>query len=296
MPDGATPADPPASPQGLTGSAAAQRQARLAKVEALRAGAASTRTRSRTRATTRWPEMRDEFGSLGGGRRDPDTVVHVAGRVMLKRDHGGLVFMRLKDESGFVQIMASRAEMGDAAFADVGRHRHRRLDGLRGPRRGEPQGRALGAGHDLPAARQGDPAAAGEDPPPDRHRDARAPALPRPDRDPRRPPRRRRPHADARRHPRLPRRAGVRGGRDAGAPARVRRRHGAALHHPPQRARHRDVPAHRPRAAPEAADRGRLREGLRDVAASSATRASTRATTPSSRCSRPTRRSRTTRT
>ena len=174
--------------------------------------------------------------------------LHAAeGRERLRADHG------LAGRDGRRRVRRRR------------RHRHRRLDGLRGPRRGEPQGRALGAGHDLPAARQGDPAAAGQDPPPDRHRDARAPALPRPDRDPRGPPRRRRAHADARRHPLLPRRAGVRGGRDAGPPAGVRRRHGAALHHPPQRARHRDVPAHRPRAAPEAADRGRLREGLRDV-------------------------------
>ncbi len=117
MPDGATPADPPAAPQGLTGSAAAQRQARLAKVEALRQRGIDPYPVTYPRDHT-LREIRDEFGSLEAGA-ETDTVVHVAGRVMLKRDHGGLVFMRLKDESGFVQVMASRAEMGDAAFADV---------------------------------------------------------------------------------------------------------------------------------------------------------------------------------
>ena len=118
MPDGATPADPPASPTGLTGSAAEQRRHRLAKVEALRARGIDpypvTYPRDRTLA-----QVRDEFGPLEAGAETQD-VVHVAGRVMLKRDHGGLVFMRLKDESGFLQIMASRTEMGDEGFADVG--------------------------------------------------------------------------------------------------------------------------------------------------------------------------------
>ena len=117
MPDGATPADPPAAPQGLTGSAAAQRQARLAKVEALRRRGIDPYPVTYPRDHT-LGEIRDEFGSLEASA-ETDTVVHVAGRVMLKRDHGGLVFMRLKDESGFMQVMASRAEMGDAAFADV---------------------------------------------------------------------------------------------------------------------------------------------------------------------------------
>ena len=38
---------------------------------------------------------------------------------MLDRDHGGLIFLWLKDESGFLQIMCSRSEMGEEGFADV---------------------------------------------------------------------------------------------------------------------------------------------------------------------------------
>ena len=143
MPDGATPADPPASPTGLTGSAAEQRRHRLAKVEALRARGIDpypvTYPRDRTLA-----QVRDEFGALEAGAETQD-VVHVAGRVMLKRDHGGLVFMSLKDESGFLQIMASRARDGRRGVRRRRGHRHRRLDGLRGPGRGQPPGRAVGA-------------------------------------------------------------------------------------------------------------------------------------------------------
>ena len=53
-------------------------------------------------------------------------------------------------------------------------------------------------------------------------------------------------------------------GRDAGVPPHPRRRAGPAVHHAPQRARPGAVPAHRPRAVPEAARRRRLRAGVRD--------------------------------
>ena len=68
MPDGATPADPPAAPQGLTGSAAAQRQARLAKVEALRRRGIDPYPVTYPRDHT-LQEIRDEFGSAS--RRAP---------------------------------------------------------------------------------------------------------------------------------------------------------------------------------------------------------------------------------
>ncbi len=115
IPDEANPADPPPSPTGLTGSAAEQRLARLAKVESLRERGVNPYPVTYPRDHT-LGQVRDEFGSLAAGT-ETDTVVHVAGRVMLLRDHGGLLFMRLKDESGFLQVMASRAEMGEEGFA-----------------------------------------------------------------------------------------------------------------------------------------------------------------------------------
>ena len=49
-----------------------------------------------------------------------------------------------------------------------------------------------------------------------------------------------------------------------GVPSDPRRRAGQAVHHPPQRARHRALPAHRAGAVPEAPRRRWLREGVRD--------------------------------
>ncbi len=53
-------------------------------------------------------------------------------------------------------------------------------------------------------------------------------------------------------------------GRDADAAPDPGRRQRAPVRHPPQRARPADVPAHRARAVPEAADRRRLRARVRD--------------------------------
>lgn len=102
------------TPPGLSGSAAAQRLRRLAKVEALRAEGTDpypvTYPRTHTLA-----EVREAHGSLAAGAETEDAV-DIAARVMLVRDHGRLLFLSVKDESGHLQVMASRAEMGDAAF------------------------------------------------------------------------------------------------------------------------------------------------------------------------------------
>ncbi len=58
--------------------------------------------------------------------------------------------------------------------------------------------------------------------------------------------------------PRVPR------GRDADDAVDCRRRAGAPVHDAPQRARHSALPAHCPRALPQAADRGRHRTRVRD--------------------------------
>ena len=46
-----------------------------------------------------------------------DDVVRVAGRVLLKRDQGKLVFATVRDGTGDLQLFVSRAEVGDNAFA-----------------------------------------------------------------------------------------------------------------------------------------------------------------------------------
>ncbi len=55
---------------------------------------------------------------LGPGE-ETTIAVAVAGRVMLKRDSGKLVFLTLADRGVDVQLFVSKAVVGDAAFADI---------------------------------------------------------------------------------------------------------------------------------------------------------------------------------
>jgi len=69
-------------------------------------------------------ELRDGWGELEPGVETTDAVT-VAGRIMLKRDSGKLVFATIRDRTGDVQLFISKAELGDdddaraAAFADA---------------------------------------------------------------------------------------------------------------------------------------------------------------------------------
>ncbi|MDX2379250.1 MAG: lysine--tRNA ligase [Acidimicrobiia bacterium] len=63
-------------------------------------------------------EIRDSWGGLDAGTETEDRVT-VAGRLMLKRDSGKLVFATLRDRSGDIQLFISRSVVGDAAFAAV---------------------------------------------------------------------------------------------------------------------------------------------------------------------------------
>jgi lysyl-tRNA synthetase, class II len=55
--------------------------------------------------------IRAEFGTLAAGA-DSGKVVHIAGRVLGSRRHGGLDFADLQDESGEIQLMATRDAVG----------------------------------------------------------------------------------------------------------------------------------------------------------------------------------------
>jgi lysyl-tRNA synthetase class 2 len=63
-------------------------------------------------------ELRRTWGALEPGSETGDEVT-VAGRVMLLRDTGKLVFATIRDRSAQVQLFASKGVMGDAAFDDV---------------------------------------------------------------------------------------------------------------------------------------------------------------------------------
>ncbi|MEL6890300.1 MAG: lysine--tRNA ligase [Actinomycetota bacterium] len=61
-------------------------------------------------------ELRSGWGELEPGIETDDAVT-IAGRIMLKRDSGKLVFATIRDRSGEVQLFVSKAELGDDAFA-----------------------------------------------------------------------------------------------------------------------------------------------------------------------------------
>ncbi len=55
--------------------------------------------------------LREEFADLAAGS-DTGKVVHLAGRIMAERRHGGLDFADLQDETGQIQLMATREAVG----------------------------------------------------------------------------------------------------------------------------------------------------------------------------------------
>ena len=60
-------------------------------------------------------EIRNEFGVLEAGS-ETDTHVTVAGRILLKRDQGKLIFATLQDREASIQLFVSKAIVGDDTF------------------------------------------------------------------------------------------------------------------------------------------------------------------------------------
>ena len=60
-------------------------------------------------------EIRNEFGALEAGS-ETEAHVTVAGRILLKRDQGKLIFATLQDRETSVQLFVSKAIVGDDAF------------------------------------------------------------------------------------------------------------------------------------------------------------------------------------
>src|SRR5258708_23641682 len=91
-----------------------ERAVRMAKIDALRAAGVDPYPLRFDRTTTAG-ELHERYDSLGD-REETDDVVRVAGRVLLRREMGKLVFLTLRDSSGSVQLFVSRAIVGDAEF------------------------------------------------------------------------------------------------------------------------------------------------------------------------------------
>ncbi|MCC7075574.1 MAG: lysine--tRNA ligase, partial [Acidimicrobiia bacterium] len=100
--------DPPAG--GTQGEPPDLLEARYAKVDGLRAQGVDPYP-SRFDRTHTLGEIRDEWGHLGA-EEETDVHVRTAGRVMLVRGHGKLVFATMRDSTGEVQLLVSQAVCG----------------------------------------------------------------------------------------------------------------------------------------------------------------------------------------
>ena len=102
----------------LTGSGlAAERARRLGRVGELREHGVEPYPYRFDRTHT-LREVRTEWGELEPGT-ETEHAVAIAGRIMLKRDSGKLVFATVRDRDGEIQLFVSQAVVGEAAFDDV---------------------------------------------------------------------------------------------------------------------------------------------------------------------------------
>jgi lysyl-tRNA synthetase class 2 len=101
----------------VTGSAAEERKARMAKIGALRDSGvdpypvAFERSHSLGEVRALWDDKLEAGAST-------EDAVRVAGRVLLMRDQGRLIFVTLRDGTGAVQLFVSEGDLGKERFAE----------------------------------------------------------------------------------------------------------------------------------------------------------------------------------
>ena len=90
---------------------------RLGSLEALRAEGTNPYPYRFDRSHT-LGEIRNEFGALEAGS-ETETHVTVAGRILLKRDQGKLIFATLQDRETSIQLFVSKAIVGDLSLIHI---------------------------------------------------------------------------------------------------------------------------------------------------------------------------------
>ncbi len=100
--------------QPTTGGLAAERERRIAHTNELRDSGVNPYPYRFDRSDT-LGVIRERHNGLEAGNETTDEVA-VAGRIMLKRDQGKLIFCTLRDRSGDIQLFISKSVVGDDAF------------------------------------------------------------------------------------------------------------------------------------------------------------------------------------
>lgn len=86
------------------------RKERIKKIKNL--GKAGSVYPAETKRTHTCKEAIDEFGGLSKSENE----IHLAGRLMAIREHGGLIFCNIEDESGKIQIVFKKDRIGESSF------------------------------------------------------------------------------------------------------------------------------------------------------------------------------------
>ena len=112
-----TPPDEPDASTPTGSGLAVEKQRRQGRVDALRERGDNPYPYRFDRSHS-LAEVRSAHGALEPGAETDDHVA-VAGRIMLKRDTGKLVFATIQDRTDRIQLFISKSVVGDEAFADV---------------------------------------------------------------------------------------------------------------------------------------------------------------------------------
>ena len=113
------PSTDPTSTDESGSGLAAERAQRLAKLDQLREAGTNPYPYRFDRTHT-LAEVREHHGDLEPGTETEHRVA-LAGRAMLIRDSGKLVFATMRDRTGEIQLFVSKAVLGDEAFAEFTR-------------------------------------------------------------------------------------------------------------------------------------------------------------------------------
>ena len=105
------------TPEAAASGLAAERTRRLDRIDTMRAAGVNPYPYRFDRTHT-LVEIREQHGHLEAGT-ETETRVTVAGRILLKRDQGKLIFCTIRDRAADIQLFISKSVVGDTEFDEI---------------------------------------------------------------------------------------------------------------------------------------------------------------------------------